>query len=146
MNKKLALLPSIVFPKSFFLKSIALIILEIVLLHLLSYVSLKPIIFTAEIWAFLSYEELGIAQGILLIPLLFLNEVIRLKNEKKLGIPQNLRFEILKNTQIFGLFRILFWSILTCGSFLFSVSETALVMLLILALVAQPFWIYRNMA
>ena len=146
LNKKLALLPSIVFPKSFFLKSIALIILEIVLLHLLSYVSLKPIIFTAEIWAFLSYEELGIAQGILLIPLLFLNEVIRLRNEKKLGTPQNLRFEILKNTQIFGLFRILFWSILTCGSFLFSVSETALVMFLILALFAQPFWIYRNMA
>ncbi|MBG38683.1 MAG: hypothetical protein CL857_02065 [Cryomorphaceae bacterium] len=146
LNKKLALLPSIVFPKGFFVKSVVLAALEIALLHFLSYVSLKPIIFTDEIWAFLSYEELGIAQGFLLLPLLFFNEVIRLRNEKKVGTPQNVRFEILKNSQLVGLVRIVFWSILIFGSCLFSVSETALVVLLILMLFVQPFWIYRNMA
>jgi hypothetical protein len=146
LNKKIALLPSIVLPKGFFLKGIGLVILEVSLLHLLVYFSINPISFTAEIWAFLSYEELGIAQGILLIPLLFLNEIIRIRNEKKVGVPQNVRFEILKNSQLSGLFRILFWSILLLVTLLFSIPETILVAILIFTLCAQPFWIYRNIA
>lgn len=146
LNKKIALLPSIVLPKGFFLKGIGLVILEISLLHLLVYFSINPISFTTEIWAFLSYEELGIAQGILLIPLLFLNEIIRIRNEKKVGVPQNVRFEILKNSQLSGLFRILFWSILLLVTLLFSIPETILVAILIFTLCAQPFWIYRNIA
>jgi hypothetical protein len=146
LNKKIALLPSIVLPKGFFLKGIGLVILEISLLHLLVYFSINPISFTTEIWAFLSYEELGIAQGILLIPLLFLNEIIRIRNEKKVGVPQNVRFEILKNSQLSGLFRILFWSVLLLTTLFFSIPETILVAILILTLCAQPFWIYRNIA
>jgi hypothetical protein len=128
------------------LKGIGLVILEVSLLHLLVYFSINPISFTAEIWAFLSYEELGIAQGILLIPLLFLNEIIRIRNEKKVGVPQNVRFEILKNSQLSGLFRILFWSVLLLTTLFFSIPETILVAILILTLCAQPFWIYRNIA
>tara|TARA_B100000767_G_C19767571_1_gene538342 strand:+ start:2795 stop:3370 length:576 start_codon:yes stop_codon:yes gene_type:complete len=146
LNKKIALLPSIILPKGFFLKGIGLLILEVSLLHLLVYFSIYPISFTAEIWAFLSYEELGIAQGILLIPLLFLNEIIRIRNEKKVGVPQNVRFEILKNSQLAGLFRILFWSILLLVTLIFSIPETTLVAILIFTLCAQPFWIYRNIA
>ena len=146
LSKKIALLTSIVLPKGFFLKGIGLVILEVTLLHLLVYFSFKSISFIAEFWAFLSYEELGIAQGILLLPLLFFNEIIRIRNEKKIGIPQNVRFEILKNNQLAGLFRILFWSILLLVTLLFSISETTLVVILILTLCAQPFWIYRNTA
>ena len=146
LSKKIALLTSIVLPKGFFLKGIGLVILEVTLLHLLVYFSFKSISFIAEFWAFLSYEELGIAQGILLLPLLFFNEIIRIRNEKKVGVPQNVRFEILKNSQLVGLFRILFWSILLLATLLFSISETTLVLILILTLCAQPFWIYRNIA
>ena len=146
LSKKIALLTSIVLPKGFFLKGIGLVILEVTLLHLLVYFSFKSISFIAEFWAFLSYEELGIAQGILLLPLLFFNEIIRIRNEKKIGVPQNVRFEILKNNQLAGLFRILFWSILLLVTLLFSISETTLVVILILTLCAQPFWIYRNIA
>lgn len=146
LRKKTALLPSIILPKGFFLKGIGLVILEIALLHLLVYFSFKSISFIAEFWAFLSYEELGIAQGVLLLPLLFLNEIIRIRNEKKLGVPQNVRFEILKNSQLAGLFRILFWSILLLVTLLFSISETTLVSILILTLCIQPFWIYRNIS
>ena len=146
LRKKTALLPSIILPKGFFLKGIGLVILEIALLHLLVYFSFKSISFIAELWAFLSYEELGIAQGVLLLPLLFLNEIIRIRNEKKLGVPQNVRFAILKNSQLAGLFRILFWSILLLVTLLFSISETTLVSILILTLCIQPFWIYRNIS
>jgi hypothetical protein len=146
LGKKIALLPSIVLPKGFFLKGIGSVIWEVTLLHLLVYFSFKSISFSTEFWAFLSYEELGIAQGILLLPLLFFNEIIRIRNEKKLGVPQNVRFEILKNNQLAGLFRILFWSILLLVTLLVSISETTLVVILILTLCAQPFWIYRNIA
>jgi len=146
LSKKTALLPSIFLPKGFFLKGIGLLILEVGLLHLLVYFSFNSISFSIEFWAFLSYEELGIAQGVLLLPLLFLNEIMRIRNEKKLGVPQNVRFEILKNSQISGLFRIFFWSLLLLVTLFFSISETTLVIILILTLCVQPFWIYRNIS
>lgn len=146
LNKRLGLLSSIILPKAFLLKGVGLAFLEVMILHLLVYFSLNPIIFTVELWAFLSYEELGIAQGIFLLPLLFLNEIMRIKNEQKVSVPQNIRFEILKNIQLVGLFRILFWSLLLFLTFVFSISETTLVAILILTLCIQPFWIYRNIA
>ena len=146
LNKRIGLLPSIILPKAFLLKGIGLVVLEVVILHLLVYLSLNFISFPTEIWGFLSYEELGFAQGIILLPLLFLNEIIRIRNEKKLGTSQNVRFEILWNYQLSGLFRILFWSFLLILTFLFSISETTLVSILILTLCIQPFWIYRNIS
>lgn len=146
LNKRIGLLPSIILPKAFLLKGFGLASLEVVILHLLVYFSFNSVSFTAEIWGFLSYEELGFAQGIILLPLLFLNEIIRIRNEKKLGTSQNLRFEILKNSQLAGLFRILFWSFLLLLTFFFSISEATLVSILILTLCIQPFWIYRNIA
>ena len=146
LNKRIGLLPSIILPKAFLLKGIGLVVLEVVILHLLVYLSLNFISFPTEIWGFLSYEELGFAQGIILLPLLFLNEIIRIRNEKKLGVSQNVRFEILWNYQLSGLFRILFWSFLLILTFLFSISETTLVSILILTLCIQPFWIYRNIS
>ena len=146
LNKRIGLLPSIILPKAFLLKGIGLVVLEVVILHLLVYLSLNSISFPTEIWGFLSYEELGVAQGIILLPLLFLNEVIRIRNEKKLGTSQNVRFEILWNYQLSGLFRILFWSFLLILTFLFSISDTTLVSILILTLCIQPFWIYRNIS
>ena len=146
LNKRIGLLPSIILPKAFLLKGIGLVVLEVVILHLLVYLSLNFISFPTEIWGFLSYEELGFAQGIILLPLLFLNEIIRIRNEKKLGTSQNVRFEILWNYQRSGLFRILFWSFLLILTFLFSISDTTLVSILILTLSIQPFWIYRNIS
>ena len=146
LKKRIGLLPSIILPKAFLLKGIGLVLLEVVILHFLVYLSLNSISFPAEIWEFLSYEELGFAQGIILLPLLFLNEIIRIRNEKKLGTSQNVRFEILWNYQLSGLFRILFWSFLLILTFLFSISDTTLVSILILTLCIQPFWIYRNIS
>ena len=146
LHKRIGFLPSIILPKAFLLKGIGFVVSEVLILHLLVYFSFNPISFTAEIWSFLSYEELGVAQGILLLPLLFLNEIIRIRNEKKLGTSQNVRFEILKNYQLSGLFRILFWSLLLFLTFLFSISETTLVAILIFTLCIQPFWIYRNIS
>ena len=146
LHKRIGFLPSIILPKAFLLKGIGFVVSEVLILHFLVYFSFNPISFTAEIWSFLSYEELGVAQGILLLPLLFLNEIIRIRNEKKLGTSQNVRFEILKNYQLSGLFRILFWSLLLFLTFLFSISETTLVAILILTLCIQPFWIYRNIS
>ena len=82
--KRVKLLPAIDLNYRFSLLGIFLTIIEICLLHLLVYFSLSPLYLFQELWLFLSYEELGIAQGIVLLPLLFLNEIIKIRNEIKM--------------------------------------------------------------
>lgn len=144
IGKRITLLPSMDIGGAFVVKSIALVIIEVFLLHVLIYFSLSPFDFFTELWGFLSYRELGIAQGLVLLPLLVLNEVLRIRNEKKLNTSQNLRFELLKNNQYAQFFRILLWLLFIAFSLLFSFQENLLVSLFILTLCIQPFWIYRN--
>ncbi len=54
-------------------KSAALAILTLVVLHFMYYINHKNVSFTQEIIAFLSYREMGISQGWVLVPLVGLN-------------------------------------------------------------------------
>lgn len=144
--KRVKLLPAIDLNYRFSLLGIFLTIIEICLLHLLVYFSLSPVSLFQELWLFLSYEELGIAQGIVLLPLLFLNEIIKIRNEIKMKSPQNLRYEILKSSQYFQCYRMIIWSILlVCTNFI-TFPESLLVALLIGTLCIQPFYVFRNIA
>jgi len=144
--KRVKLLPAIDLNYRFSLLGIFLTIIEICLLHLLVYFSLSPVSLFQEFWLFLSYEELGIAQGIVLLPLLFLNEIIKIRNEIKMKSPQNLRYEILKRSQHFQFYRMIIWSILLLCTNFITFPESLLVALLIGTLCIQPFYVFRNIS
>ena len=144
--KRVKLLPAIDLNYRFSLLGIFLTIIEICLLHLLVYFSLSPVSLFQELWLFLSYEELGIAQGIVLLPLLFLNEIIKIRNEIKMKSPQNLRYEILKSSQYFQCYRMIIWSILLLCTNFITFPESLLVALLIGTLCIQPFYVFRNIS
>ncbi|MDG2504936.1 MAG: hypothetical protein P8M87_02160 [Crocinitomicaceae bacterium] len=144
--KRVKLLPAIDLNYRFSLLGIFLTIIEICLLHFLVYFSLSPVSLFQELWLFLSYEELGIAQGIVLLPLLFLNEIIKIRNEIKMKSPQNLRYEILKSSQHFQFYRMIIWSILLLCTNFITFPESLLVALLIGTLCIQPFYVFRNIS
>jgi hypothetical protein len=146
LNKRVKNLPSMNVNRRFALKGISITFLELCLLHLLVFLTLAPIEFFQEIWAFLSYEELGIAQGVLLIPLLVFNELFRIRNEMKAKVPQNVRFEILKSSQYFQFGRLILWCIFILGASFLDIKESVLVVVLIATLCVQPFYVFRNIS
>lgn len=146
LMKRVKNLPSMNINHRFALFGISMTFLELCLLHLLVFLTLTPIGFFKELCAFLSYEELGIAQGVVLIPLLIFNELFRIRNEQKAKVPQNVRFEILKSSQYFQFGRLILWCIVIVGSCFLDIKESVLVAVLIATLCVQPFYVFRNIS
>lgn len=146
LNKRVKLLPSMVFENRFVLKSVLLTVFEILALHILVILSISSIDFVSEFWSFLTYQEIGVAQGVVLLPLLILNEFMRIRNEQKMKVPQHVRFDIMINSQKIQLFRVLLWCFFMGLTMLIPFHETALVLIFIATLSIQPFWIYRNIS
>ena len=93
---------------------------------------------------FLTYEEMGIAQGVVLLPLLLLNEVMKIRNENKMGIPYSIRAQVLSNNQDLQRYRILMWVLIYLLVLFFSIPEIFLIMAFFIFLTAQPFLVFRN--
>ena len=93
---------------------------------------------------FLTYEEMGIAQGVVLLPLLLLNEVMKIRNENKMGIPYTVRVQVLSNNQDLQRYRILMWVLIYLLVLFFSIPEIFLIMAFFIFLTAQPFLVFRN--
>jgi hypothetical protein len=146
LNKRVKLLPSMVFENRFVLKGVLLTVFEILALHILVILSISSIDFVSEFWSFLTYQEIGVAQGVVLLPLLILNEFMRIRNEQKMKVPQHVRFDIMINSQKIQLFRVLLWCLFMGLTMLITFHETALVLIFIATLSIQPFWIYRNIS
>ena len=146
LNKRVKLLPSMVFENRFVLKGVLLTVFEILALHILVILSISSIDFVSEFWSFLMYQEIGVAQGVVLLPLLILNEFMRIRNEQKMKVPQHVRFDIMINSQKIQLFRVLLWCLFMGLTMLIPFHETALVLIFIATLSIQPFWIYRNIS
>lgn len=146
LNKRVKLLPSMEIENRFVLKGVLLTVFEIFALHILVILSIPSIDFVSEFWSFLTYKEIGVAQGVVLLPLLILNEFMRIRNEQKMKVPQNVRFEIMRSGQKVQFFRVLLWCVFMGLTLLIPFPETALVLIFIAALSIQPFWIYRNIS
>jgi len=93
---------------------------------------------------FLTYEEMGIAQGVVLLPLLLLNEVMKIRNENKMGIPYSIRAQVLSNNQDLQRYRILMWVLIYLLVLFFPIPEIFLIMAFFIFLTAQPFLVFRN--
>ncbi|MDO7609693.1 MAG: hypothetical protein MUQ68_02475 [Crocinitomicaceae bacterium] len=93
---------------------------------------------------FLTYQEMGIAQGVVLLPLLLLNEVMKIRNENKMGIPYSIRAQVLSNNQDLQRYRILMWVLIYLLVLFFPIPEIFLIMAFFIFLTAQPFLVFRN--
>ena len=94
--------------------------------------------------AFLTYEELGIPQGAVLLPLLLLNEFMKIRNENKIGVPYPIRAQIILKTQSLQQYRLLLWVVLYLWSLFFYMNETILITTFFAFFIVQPFLIFRN--
>ena len=94
--------------------------------------------------AFLTYEELGIPQGAVLLPLLLLNEFMKIRNENKIGVPYPIRAQIILKTQNLQQYRLLLWVVLYLWSLFFNMNETILITAFFAFFIVQPFLIFRN--
>jgi hypothetical protein len=87
---------------------------------------------------------MGISQGVVLLPLLLLNEVMKIRNENKMGIPYSVRAQVLLNNQSIQRYRILFWVVIYLLVLFLPVSEIVLIISFFIFLSVQPFLVFRN--
>ena len=118
--------------------------LEVLLIHCIVIGAFANLSIGDSFMAFLSYEELGIAQGVVLLPLLLLNEVMKMRNENKMGVPYSVRSQVILNTQNIQRYRILLWVILYLMVLFFPVDELLLISTFFIFFVVQPFLVFRN--
>jgi hypothetical protein len=114
--------------KTFF-SQFLLFIIELIIIHLAVYMHENEINFASELLSFLSYEDLGIAQGIILIPLIMINEWIRIRNEVKWGYVGIKQVEIINLNKRNSYLRIGFFALLLALQSLIFIPEVTFVFL-----------------
>jgi len=110
-----------------FFRQLSLLIIELIVIHSAVFLHQKDINFTKEFVRFLSYEDMGIAQGIILIPLIIASEWMRIKNELKLGIVGGKQLQIMNLNKRNSFLRIGFFALLVGIQSFIPLPEVALV-------------------
>ena len=118
--------------------------LEVVLVHCIVIGTFSQIDIGASFIEFLTYEDMGIAQGIFLLPLLLFNELMKIRNENKIGVPYMVRSQIILNSQYVQVLRIIMWIVLYLLVLFFPINELVLIIVFFLFFTAQPFLVFRN--
>lgn len=108
-------------------RHILLFLIEVLLVHSVIFLQNKEINFLYEIQAFLTYEDMGIQQGFLLIPLILASEWMRIKNELKTGIIESKQVSLQLQNQKSSFIRIAFFALLAGLMNLVSLPEWSLV-------------------
>jgi len=144
LKKRVSTLPDFSQRNKFLFKGFLYPFIEFVLIHCIVVVSFASMSIGDAFVDFLTYEDLGIQQGIVIIPLLFLNEVMKIRNEKKMGIPASVRTQILLNSQKVQVYRTVFWVILYLLVLFLNIPESILITAFFIVLTVQPFVVFRN--
>lgn len=110
----------------FFYRSLLWLLVELVIVHCCVYLQKPSIDFQYEITAFWTYEEMGFQQGWLLLPLLILNEWMRIQQEEKIGLPHSYRVATLQKQQINAYLRMGFFAVANGLLVFVRLPETAL--------------------
>lgn len=106
-----------------------LFFIEILLVHSVVYLQNKQINFIHEIKAFLTYEDMGIQQGFVLIPLILASEWMRIKNDLKIGNIDSKQVALVFQNQKLAYYRIAFFALLAGLLNLVTLPEWLLVVL-----------------
>lgn len=108
-------------------RHVLLFLIEVLLVHSVIFLQNKEIKFLNEIQVFLTYEDMGIQQGFLLIPLILASEWMRIKNELKTGIIESKQVSLQLQNQKSSFIRIAFFALLAGLMNLVSLPEWSLV-------------------
>lgn len=110
-----------------FLRQLVLLVIELLVIHSAIFLHQNDINFGKEFVSFLSYKDMGIAQGIILVPLIIASEWMRIKNELKMGIVGEKQLAIMNLNKRNSFLRIGFFALLVGIQSLIPLPETALV-------------------
>jgi len=110
-----------------FLRQLVLLLIELLVIHSAVFLHQNKINFGKEFVSFLSYEDMGIAQGIILVPIIIASEWMRIKNELKMGIVGAKQLQIMNLNKRNSFLRIGFFALLIGIQSFFPLPEVALV-------------------
>lgn len=110
-----------------FFRQLTLLIIELLVIHSAVFLHQNDIHFGKEFVSFLSYEDMGIAQGIILLPIIIASEWMRIKNELKMGIVGAKQLKIIHLNKRNSFLRIGFFALLVGIQSFIPLPETALV-------------------
>ena len=110
-----------------FLRQLVLLVIELLVIHSAIFLHQNDINFGKEFVSFLSYKDMGIAQGIILVPLIIASEWMRIKNELKMGIVGEKLLAIMNLNKRNSFLRIGFFALLVGVQSFFPMPEVALV-------------------
>ena len=144
LKKRLSPLEEMRGKNKFLLYSFLFLFIEVIMIHFIVIGAFPSMNVGDAFIDFLAYEELGIAQGVVLLPLLFLNEWMRIRNENKIAVPHPLRIQIMSNSQRVQFYRLILWMAMGLAVLFFSVNEFLLIIAFFLFFIAQPFLVFRN--
>tara|TARA_Y100000589_G_scaffold309696_1_gene327459 strand:- start:252 stop:827 length:576 start_codon:yes stop_codon:yes gene_type:complete len=144
LKKRLSALEEMRGRNKFLLYSFLFSLIEVLMIHFIVIGAFPSLNIGDTFIDFLSYEELGIAQGIVLLPLLFLNEWMRVRNENKIAVPHTIRIQIMFNSQRIQVYRLILWLAMGLGVLFLSINELTLIIAFFLFFIAQPFLVFRN--
>ena len=117
---------------------------EVVLIHCIVISTFSTINIGDSFMDFLTYKDMGIQQGIVLLPLLLFSELMKIRNENKMGVPHVVRSQIIINSQNVQRYRIVLWIVVYLFVLFLPVNELALIIVFFLFFIAQPFLVFRN--
>jgi hypothetical protein len=95
--------------RQFFQKNLILFLGEVAAVHVVVGFLTPSIDFAEEAWRFWAYKDMGIQQGPILIPAVFLMEYLRIRNERKLGFTGSFQIQAIREQNKMSIYRLLFY-------------------------------------
>jgi hypothetical protein len=111
-----------------FYRQFLLLVIELFLIHVVIHLHQGGINFIQEFLNFLTYKEMGISQGIILIPVIIASEWMRIKNELKMGIIGTRQLGTIELNKRNSFLRISFFAFLIGLQFFIVIPELALML------------------
>ncbi len=95
------------------LRQFMLLLIELLVIHAAIYLQNPQVNFGKEVISFLTYKDMGIQQGFVLLPLVIASEWMRINNELKMGIVGLRQVQIINQNKRNAFFRIGFFALLS---------------------------------
>ena len=121
-----------------------LLLIELLVIHAAIYLQNPQVNFGKEVISFLTYKDMGIQQGFVLLPLVIASEWMRINNELKLGIVGLRQVQIINQNKRNAFFRIGFFAFISGILNLVDLPEWSLVVGFLAFITILVFLPFRN--
>lgn len=120
-------------------------LLEVIFIHVFLFLTNPSIQFGKEIIDFFMYEDMGIPQGFLLIPLLYFASTMKMKQDIRtliISITSIDEVNKIKPTFTYFIAAFIFWIFLSALAFLISIPQTLIISMLLILFLYRT--VYRS--